>query len=41
MTLRQSPSTSGPSTIRVTVEQVPGEETLDNNVASYTALFEG
>lgn len=38
--LRQSPSTSGPSTIRVTVEQVPGEETLDNNVASYTALFE-
>jgi hypothetical protein len=39
--LRQSPSTSGPSTIRVTVEQVPGEETLDNNTASYTALFEG
>ncbi len=38
--LRQSPSTSGPSTIRVTVEQVPGEETLDNNTASYTALFE-
>lgn len=41
VTLRQSPSTSGPSTIRVTVEQVPGEETLDNNTASYTALFEG
>jgi hypothetical protein len=41
VTLRQSPSTSGPSTIRVTVEQVPGEQTLDNNVASYTALFEG
>lgn len=40
VTLRQSPSTSGPSTIRVTVEQVPGEETLDNNTASYTALFE-
>lgn len=40
VTLRQSPSTSGPSTIRVTVEQVPGEETLDNNVAEYTALFE-
>jgi len=39
--LRQSPSTSGPSTIRVTIEQVPGEETLDNNTASYTALFEG
>ncbi|MFL5816382.1 MAG: hypothetical protein ACJ76L_02160 [Conexibacter sp.] len=41
VTLRQSPSTSGTSTIRVTVEQVPGEETLDNNVASYNALFEG
>jgi len=39
--LRQSPSTSGSSTIRVTVEQVPGEETLDNNTAEYTALFEG
>lgn len=41
VTLRQSPSTSGTSTIRVTVEQVPGEETLDNNVATYNALFEG
>lgn len=40
VTLRRSPSTSGPSTIRVTVEQVLGEETLDNNTASYTALFE-
>ncbi|HEV7774673.1 MAG TPA: hypothetical protein VGO48_15440 [Conexibacter sp.] len=40
VTLRQSPSTSGTSTIRVTVEQVPGEETLDNNVATYNALFE-
>ncbi len=40
VTLRQSPSTSGPSTIRVTVEQVPGEQSLDNNTASYTALFE-
>lgn len=38
--LRTSPSTAGPVTIRVTVEQVPGEETLDNNTASYTALFE-
>jgi hypothetical protein len=38
--LRQSPSTSGASTIRVTIGQVPGEETLDNNPASYTALFE-
>jgi hypothetical protein len=41
VTLRQSPSTSGASEIRVTVEQVPGEETLDNNVATYSALFEG
>jgi hypothetical protein len=39
--LRQSPSTSGPSTIRVTVQQVPGEDNADNNTASYTALFEG
>jgi hypothetical protein len=38
--LRSSPSTAGPVTIEVTVEQVPGEETLDNNVASYNALFE-
>jgi hypothetical protein len=38
--LRQSPSTSGPSTIRVTVAGVPGERTLDNNTATYTALFE-
>lgn len=38
--LRSSPPTSGPVTIEVTVEQVPGEETLDNNTASYTALFE-
>ena len=35
------PRPSGPSTIRVTIEQVLGEETLDNNTASYTALFEG
>jgi hypothetical protein len=38
--LRQSPPTSGPVTIRVTVEQVPGEETLDNNTQTYNALFE-
>lgn len=38
--LRSSPSTSGPVTIEVTVQQVAGEETLDNNTASYTALFE-
>jgi len=39
--LRSSPSTSGPSTIRVTVEPVPGEQKTDNNTATYTALFEG
>jgi len=38
--LRQSPSTAGPSTIRVTIEAVPGERTLDNNTATYSALFE-
>ncbi len=38
--MRSSPSTAGPVTIEVTVEQVPGEETLDNNTASYNALFE-
>jgi hypothetical protein len=41
VTLRQSPSTSGPATIRVTIGQVLGEETTDNNTATYTALFEG
>jgi hypothetical protein len=41
VTLRQSPSTSGPSTIRVTIAQVLGEETTDNNTATYNALFEG
>jgi hypothetical protein len=40
VTMRSSPSTTGASEIRVTVEQVPGEETVDNNVASYSALFE-
>ena len=39
--LRQSPSTSGPSTIRVTIAPVLGEEKTDNNTATYTALFEG
>lgn len=38
--LRESPPTSGPVTIRVTIDQVPGEETLDNNTQDYTALFE-
>jgi hypothetical protein len=38
--MRKSPPTSGPVTITVTVEQVAGEETLDNNTAEYTALFE-
>ncbi len=41
VTLKQSPSTSGPATIRVTIGQVLGEETTDNNTATYTALFEG
>jgi len=38
--LSQSPSTSGPATIRVTVQGVPGETKLDNNSATYTALFQ-
>ncbi|MBS1869804.1 MAG: hypothetical protein JSS99_09075 [Actinobacteria bacterium] len=41
VTLRQSPSTAGPSTIRVTIAPVLGEQTTDNNTATYTALFEG
>jgi hypothetical protein len=41
VTLRQSPSTAGPSTIRVTIAPVLGEENTDNNTATYTALFEG
>lgn len=40
VTLRASPSTSGATTIRVTIAQVLGEETTDNNTASYPALFE-
>ncbi len=38
--LGQSPSTSGPATIRVTVEPVPGERSTANNTATYTALFQ-
>lgn len=38
--LSQSPPTSGPVTIRVTVEPVPGETKVDNNSATYTALFQ-
>jgi hypothetical protein len=37
--LRQSPPTSGPVTIKVTVEPVPGEQTTDNNSQTYNALF--
>lgn len=37
---RQAPPTSGTSTITVRIEPVPGEEGLDNNTATYTALFE-
>ena len=38
--LTKAPPTSGPVTIKVTVEKVPGEQTLDNNTQTYTALFE-
>jgi len=41
VTLRQSPSTAGPSTIRVTIAPVLGEGNTDNNTATYPALFEG
>jgi hypothetical protein len=41
VTLRQSPSTAGASTIRVTIAPVLGEGNTDNNTATYTALFEG
>lgn len=37
---RDSPPTDGTSEIRVTVEGVPGETGLDNNTATYNALFE-
>jgi hypothetical protein len=39
VTLPKSPSTAGPSTIKVTVEKVPGEQSTDNNTQTYTALF--
>ncbi len=38
--LDKAPPTSGPVTIKVTIEKVLGEQTLDNNTQSYTALFE-
>jgi hypothetical protein len=38
--LPKSPPTNGAVTIKVTVEKVPGEQSLDNNTASYPALFE-
>jgi hypothetical protein len=37
--LPRSPSTAGGSTIKVTIEKVPGEQSLDNNTQTYTALF--
>lgn len=37
--LKSSPPTSGPVTIKVTVEPVPGEQSTDNNSQTYTALF--
>jgi hypothetical protein len=38
--LPKSPPTNGAVTIKVTVEKVPGEQSLDNNTQSYPALFE-
>lgn len=40
VTLTQAPPTNGAVTITVTVEKVPGEQTVDNNTQTYTALFE-
>jgi CARDB protein len=37
--LKSSPPTSGPVTIKVTVEPVPGEQTTSNNSQTYNALF--
>jgi hypothetical protein len=37
--LPRAPSTAGPSTIKVTVEKVPGESSTDNNTQTYSALF--
>lgn len=37
--LPKSPPTNGAVTIKVTVEKVPGEQSLDNNTKSYPALF--
>lgn len=38
--LPKSPPTNGAVTIKVTIEKVPGEQSLDNNTAQYPALFE-
>ncbi|MDW5593242.1 hypothetical protein VSS74_02760 [Conexibacter stalactiti] len=37
---REPPPTGGVANIRVTIEPVPGEEGLDNNSQTYSALFE-
>lgn len=37
---RQAPPTGGVAQIRVTIAGVPGERSLDNNTATYNALFE-
>jgi hypothetical protein len=37
--LPRAPSTAGGSTIKVTIEKVPGEQSLENNSQTYTALF--
>jgi hypothetical protein len=37
--LSQLPPKNTSTTMTVTVEKVPGEQTLDNNTAKYTVLF--
>ena len=37
--LQQAPPIGSPVTIEVTVEKVPGEEKVDNNTQTYTAIF--
>ena len=38
--LTKTPPTNGTVNIKVTVQKVPGEETVDNNTQTFTALFE-
>jgi hypothetical protein len=37
--LTKAPPTSGPVNVKVTVQKVPGEQTVDNNTQTYTVLF--